>query len=95
MSLPHYIQLHLCLWQQSDGVHILFWHAKKERAIFENLAQLSENRTVIIVAHRLSTIKKADQIIVLDDGVIVEVGNHDELISKQGNYYELVKNQIN
>lgn len=40
-------------------------------------------------------IKKADQIIVLDDGVIVEVGNHDELISKQGNYYELVKNQIN
>lgn len=70
--------------------------AKNERAIFENLAQLSENRTVIIVAHRLSTIiKKADQIIVLDDGVIVEVGNHDELISKQGNYYELVKNQIN
>ena len=69
--------------------------AKNEPAIFENLAQLSENRTVIIVAHRLSTIKKADQIIVLDDGVIVEVGNHDELISKQGNYYELVKNQIN
>ncbi len=69
--------------------------AKNERAIFENLAQLAENRTVIIVAHRLSTIKKADQIIVLDDGVIVEVGNHDELISKQGNYYELVKNQIN
>ena len=69
--------------------------AKNERAIFENLAQLAENRTVIIVAHRLSTIKKADQIRVLDDGVIVEVGNHDELISKQGNYYELVKNQIN
>lgn len=69
--------------------------AKNERAIFENLAQLAENRTVIIVAHRLSTIKNADQIIVLDDGVIVEVGNHDELISKQGNYYELVKNQIN
>ena len=69
--------------------------AKNERAIFENLAQLAENRTVIIVAHRLSTIKKADQIIVLDDGVIVEVGNHDELISKQGNYYELVKNQTN
>lgn len=69
--------------------------AKNERAIFENLAQLAENRTVIIVAHRLSTIKKADQIIVLDDGVIVEVGNHDELISKQSNYYELVKNQIN
>ena len=60
--------------------------AKNERAIIENLAQLSENRTVIIVAHRLSTIKKADQIIVLDDGVIVEVGNHDELISGQGNY---------
>ncbi len=72
-----------------------FLDAKNERIIYENLTKLSENRTVIIVAHRLSTIKNADQIIVLDNGMIVEVGSHSELISKQGYYYELVKNQIN
>lgn len=72
-----------------------FLDAKNERIIYDNITKLSENRTVIIIAHRLSTIKNADQIIVLDSGMIVEVGSHRELISKQGYYYELVKNQIN
>ena len=48
----------------------------------------------VIIAHRLSTVRYADQIIVLDQGRIVEIGNHDELIGKQGAYYKLVKNQL-
>ena len=53
-----------------------------------------KGKTVIIVAHRLSTVKNADQIIVLKNGEIVEHGNHQELVSKKANYYNLVKNQL-
>ncbi|WP_369669232.1 hypothetical protein, partial [Enterococcus faecium] len=53
-----------------------------------------KNRTVVIVAHRLSTVKNADQIIVLEKGVIVEAGNHEYLTSLKGVYYTLVKNQL-
>lgn len=68
--------------------------AKNEKAIVENLNEFYKGRTVIVVAHRLSTVKNADQIIVLDNGKVVETGNHASLIEKQGVYYNLVKNQL-
>lgn len=68
--------------------------AKNERAIVENLNEFYKGRTVVVVAHRLSTVKNADQIVVLDAGKVVEVGDHSTLIAKQGTYYNLVKNQL-
>ncbi len=68
--------------------------AKNERAIVENLDEFYKGRTVVVVAHRLSTVKNADQIIVLDGGRVVETGNHTSLIEKKGAYYNLVKNQL-
>lgn len=68
--------------------------AKNERAIVENLDTFYQGRTVVVVAHRLSTVKNADQIVVLDSGKVVETGNHASLIEKQGTYYNLVKNQL-
>ena len=65
-----------------------------EKTIQENLNQFFEDKTVVVVAHRLSTVRNADQIVVLKDGVITEKGNHESLISKQGDYYRLVKNQL-
>ena len=69
-------------------------NAKNERAIVENLDQFYKGRTVVVVAHRLSTVKNAGQIVVLDGGKVVEMGNHASLIAKQGAYYNLVKNQL-
>lgn len=68
--------------------------AKNERAIVENLNEFYKGRTVVVVAHRLSTVKNADQIVVLDAGKVVEVGDHNALIAKQSTYYNLVKNQL-
>lgn len=68
--------------------------AKNERVIVNNLSHFYEGRTVVVVAHRLSTVKNADQIIVLEDGRVAETGNHDELIARRGAYYNLVKNQL-
>ena len=68
--------------------------AKNERAIVENLNEFYKGRTVVVVAHRLSTVKNADQIIVIDGGKVVETGNHTSLIEKKGVYYNLVKNQL-
>lgn len=68
--------------------------AKNEKVIVENLYKFYKGRTVIVVAHRLSTVKNADQIIVLDGGRVVEIGNHSSLIEKKGAYYNLVKNQL-
>ncbi|MFP4042513.1 MAG: peptidase domain-containing ABC transporter [Bacteroidales bacterium] len=68
--------------------------ANNERIIMENLNEFFEGRTVVVVAHRLSTVKNADQIVVLDKGNIVERGTHTELAKKKGAYYELVKNQL-
>lgn len=68
--------------------------ANNEKVIMENLDEFFEGRTVVVVAHRLSTVKNADQIVVLDRGRIVEIGAHQELIKKQGAYYKLVKNQL-
>ena len=68
--------------------------ASNERAIVENLNKFYKGKTVVIVAHRLSTVKNADQIIVLDKGKVVETGNHKSLTAKRGTYYQLVKNQL-
>ena len=51
-------------------------------------------KTVIVIAHRLSTVKNADQIIVLEKGTIKEIGKHEDLVKKQGAYYKLIKNQL-
>ena len=68
--------------------------ANNERMIVEHLDEFYKGKTVVIVAHRLSTVKNADQIVVLDKGKVVEVGNHEELTAKRGAYYNLVKNQL-
>ncbi|HEU4555524.1 MAG TPA: peptidase domain-containing ABC transporter [Chitinophaga sp.] len=68
--------------------------ARNERVIIENLNNFFEGRTVVVIAHRLSTVKHADKIIVMERGRIVETGNHQQLISERGCYYNLVKNQL-
>ena len=68
--------------------------AKNERQITENLEHFYKGKTVVIVAHRLSTVKNADQIVVLDSGKVIEIGTHNDLVAKRGAYYELVRNQL-
>lgn len=68
--------------------------ANNEKEIMEKLNLFFTDKTVVIIAHRLSTVMNADQIVVLDKGKIVEIGNHKELVKLKGNYYELVKNQL-
>lgn len=82
---PHYIFL-------DEATNAL--DAENERVIVENLNDFYQGRTVVVVAHRLSTVKNADQIIVLGHGKILETGNHASLIEKKGAYYHLVKNQL-
>ncbi|MBX2964865.1 MAG: peptidase domain-containing ABC transporter [Cyclobacteriaceae bacterium] len=67
---------------------------KNEHAIVNNMEHFFKNRTVVIVAHRLSTIKKADQIIVLEKGKLIECGNHSELLRNRQGYYQLIKEQL-
>ena len=68
--------------------------AKNEKVIMDNLSGFFNGRTVVIVAHRLSTVKNADNIVVLDQGNIAEAGTHNELTAKRGIYYNLVKDQL-
>ena len=67
--------------------------ASTEKKVLDNLNVFFENRTVVIVAHRLSTIRNADQIIVMDNGKIIEMGSHKELIAKKGTYFTLIQEQ--
>lgn len=68
--------------------------ANNEKTIMENLNRFLTGKTAVVIAHRLSTVKNADQIVVMDDGKIIEKGNHIELIKQRGAYYNLVKNQL-
>ncbi|MGJ1411952.1 peptidase domain-containing ABC transporter [Sphingobacterium thalpophilum] len=68
--------------------------ANNEKVIIENLDRFFKNRTVVVVAHRLSTVKNADNIVVIEKGVVVEQGTHIELTQIKGRYFELVKNQL-
>ena len=68
--------------------------AKNERVIMEKLNNFFKDRTAVVVAHRLSTVKNADQIVVLDKGKIIEKGTHTDLVDLKGTYYTLVKNQL-
>ena len=68
--------------------------ATNEKFILQNINQFILNKTALIIAHRLSTVKHADKIVVLEDGYVVESGTHDELISNKSYYYNLVKNQL-
>ncbi len=68
--------------------------ANNERIIMKNLDIFLEGKTAIVVAHRLSTVKNADQIVVLENGKIVEIGKHKKLVKKRGKYYQLVANQL-
>lgn len=68
--------------------------AKNEKVIVENLNEFYKGRTVVVVAHRLSTVRHADQIIVLDNGQIVEIGNHFSLLKNRKAYYNLIRNQL-
>jgi ATP-binding cassette subfamily B protein len=68
--------------------------ANNENIIMRNLETFFKGRTVVVVAHRLSTVKNADNIVVLDKGIIVEQGTHAELTKQKGEYYQLVKNQL-
>jgi len=68
--------------------------ANNEKEIMRKLDIFFKNKTVLVIAHRLSTVINADQIVVLEKGKIIEVGNHEQLVKLKGNYYELVKNQL-
>jgi ATP-binding cassette subfamily B protein len=67
---------------------------RTEKNIQDAMVRLMKDRTSIIIAHRLSTIKDADLIVVLDKGMVIEMGNHNELISKKGKYYNLYQTQF-
>lgn len=68
---------------------------KTEEELFDAFDNLIEQKTSIIIAHRLSTIINADKIVVINNGDIVEVGNHKELMSKKGFYYDIYKSGLN
>ncbi len=68
--------------------------ANNERAIVDNLQEFYQHKTVVVVAHRLSTVRHADQIVVLENGALLEQGTHEALIAQAGTYYQLIKNQL-
>jgi ATP-binding cassette subfamily B protein len=69
-------------------------YAENEKIIHDNLQNFFREKTVLIIAHRLSTVKNADQIIVLKNGKIIEQGTHNQLVAKENEYFNLIKNQL-
>ena len=67
---------------------------RTEQLIEKGMYQLMKGRTVFVIAHRLSTVRNADAIMVLDHGVIIERGSHEELLNKRGRYYQLYNGQF-
>ena len=65
-----------------------------EKKIVENLEKFFSGKTVMVIAHRLSTVRKADNIVVIEKGRILEMGNHHELVSRKGAYYRLIYDQL-
>ena len=78
----------------SSVINDILIDSLSEEYIQNATEEITKSRTSIIIAHRLSTIQNADSILVMDDGVIVEKGNHMELLRKKGQYYELYQNQF-
>lgn len=68
--------------------------AESERAVTQNMARLIEGRTALVVAHRLSTVRDADLIVVLEQGRVVETGTHDRLLAREGLYFHLYGQQL-
>ena len=68
--------------------------ANNEKIILDNLTRFYKGRTVVVVAHRLSTVQNADNIVVMETGKVLESGTHKELTAKKGAYYSLVKNHL-
>ncbi|MEY3870151.1 MAG: hypothetical protein RLZZ338_4042, partial [Cyanobacteriota bacterium] len=68
---------------------------ESERRFQQNLARISRDRTTFIIAHRLSTVRNADLILVLDRGILVEEGNHEQLMAQRGLYFHLAQQQLN
>lgn len=68
--------------------------ANNEKMVISNLMEFYKGRTVVIAAHRLSTIKNSDKIIYIERGVIQEEGDHNELVARQGKYFQLMQNQL-
>ena len=68
--------------------------ATNEKLIMKNIEELYHNKTIIVIAHRLSTVQNADNIVVLGNGEIVEQGTHQDLIQRKGEYYKLIRNQL-
>ncbi|MNY65157.1 putative multidrug resistance ABC transporter ATP-binding/permease protein YheH [compost metagenome] len=68
--------------------------ANNEKVIMKKLEMFFRGKTAVVIAHRLSTVKNADKIIVLDKGKVIEEGTHLQLIELKGEYYKLVKNQL-
>ena len=68
--------------------------ANNELKIMTNLHQFYKGKTVVVVAHRLSTVRDADNIVVIDNGQIAEQGTHQQLVERKGKYYTLIKNQL-
>ena len=78
-----------------DEAKLLMLHTQTEKLVQEGIEKILHGRTSFVVAHRLSTIRDCDKIMVINDGEIEEVGNHEELLKKKGSYYELYMAQYN
>lgn len=68
--------------------------AETERSLIDQLQSITKGKTAVVIAHRMSTVRHADLIILLDHGEVVEVGTHDDLVAHRGSYFNLVKNQL-